>query len=181
MPAPRAVMTGLELVVAVDLVCPGLLDVQHLAPHGENGLEAGIAPLDGATRGAVALNDVNFGQLGLFSLQSRSLSGIWPPASRAVLRRMDSRAFFGGLPARLAIMAFSRMAAHRRGSPPKLLQLLGDDVIHQRPDLTVAQLCLGLALNWASVSFTEMMQVRPSRQSSPETFSSSFRSFIFWP
>ena len=35
--------------------------------------------------------------------------------------------------------------------------------------------------NWASVSFTEMTQVRPSRQSSPETFSSSFSSLIFLP
>ena len=35
--------------------------------------------------------------------------------------------------------------------------------------------------NWASVSFTEMMQVRPSRQSSPLTFSSSLSSFILLP
>ena len=35
--------------------------------------------------------------------------------------------------------------------------------------------------NWASVSLTEMTQVKPSRQSSPETFSSSLRIFIFLP
>jgi hypothetical protein len=35
--------------------------------------------------------------------------------------------------------------------------------------------------NWASVSFTEMTQHSPSRQSSPEILSSSFKIFIFLP
>ena len=50
----------IELVVAVDLIDARLLNVEHLAPHGENGLEAGVAPLNGAARGAVALDNVNF-------------------------------------------------------------------------------------------------------------------------
>ena len=33
---------GLELVVSVDLVRPGLLHVEHLAPQGEDGLEPGV-------------------------------------------------------------------------------------------------------------------------------------------
>ena len=63
MPAPRAVMTGLELVVAVYLVGPGLLHVQHLAPQGEDGLEAGVPALGGGAAGGVALDDIDLGEL----------------------------------------------------------------------------------------------------------------------
>ena len=38
---------GIELVVAVDLVRPGLLHVEHLAPHGQNGLEPAVPAVDG--------------------------------------------------------------------------------------------------------------------------------------
>ena len=54
---------GLELVVAVDLVGPGLLHVEHLAPQGEDGLEAGVPALGGGAAGGIALDDVEFGEL----------------------------------------------------------------------------------------------------------------------
>ena len=54
-----------ELVIAVDLVCARLLDVQHFAPHGENCLEAAVTSLNGGACGAVALDDVDFAQGGV--------------------------------------------------------------------------------------------------------------------
>ena len=56
---------GLELVVAIHLVHPGLLHVQHLAPQGEDGLEPGVAALDGGAAGGVALDDVDLAQAGV--------------------------------------------------------------------------------------------------------------------
>ena len=50
-PGPQGGDDGLELFVLVDLVRPGLFHVQHLAPHGQDGLEAAVAALDGGAAG----------------------------------------------------------------------------------------------------------------------------------
>ena len=55
----------LELVVAVDLVGTGLFHVQHLAPEGEDGLEAGISTLRGRAACGIALDDVKLGERGV--------------------------------------------------------------------------------------------------------------------
>ena len=52
---------GVELVVIVDLLLAHLLDVEHLAPEREYGLESAVAPVLGAAAGAVALDDVELG------------------------------------------------------------------------------------------------------------------------
>ena len=57
----------LELVVAVDLVGPGLLHVEHLAPQGEDSLEAGVPALGGGAACGVTLDDVELGELGVIS------------------------------------------------------------------------------------------------------------------
>ena len=51
-----------ELVIAVYLIGSRLLNVEHLAPHGEYRLEARVAPLYRGARGAVALYDVYLAQ-----------------------------------------------------------------------------------------------------------------------
>ena len=53
---------GVELIVAVDFIGAGLFDVEHFPPHGKNGLESGIAALNGGACGGIALNDIDFAQ-----------------------------------------------------------------------------------------------------------------------
>ena len=55
----------LQLVVAVYLVGPGLFYVQHLAPEGEDCLEAGIAALCGRAACGITLDDIKFGERGI--------------------------------------------------------------------------------------------------------------------
>ena len=94
---------------------------------------------------------------------------------------MDSRAF-GGLSRPIGSESLIQdHPAHLGVLLQEDLQLFGDDVIHQVRISLLPNFDLVWPSNWASVSLTEMTQVRPSRQSSPETFSSSFSSLIFRP
>ena len=137
---------GLELVVAVDLVCPGLLHVQHLAPQGENGLEPGIPPLGGGAACGVSLDDIELRQLRIVLIavpqlirhggaaESRLAADGFPGLFGGLSRPIGSESLIQDHPAHLGVLL------------QEDLQLFGDDVIHQGPDLTVAQLRLGLAL-----------------------------------
>ena len=51
-----------DVVVLEDLVRPGLLDVEDLAPERQDGLEAAVAALLGRAAGGIALDDVDLGQ-----------------------------------------------------------------------------------------------------------------------
>ena len=48
-----------QLVVAVDLVQPGLFHVEHLAPQGEDRLEFAVPPALGGAAGGIALDDID--------------------------------------------------------------------------------------------------------------------------
>ena len=135
-----------ELVVAVDLVGARLFDVEHLAPHRQDRLEAAVAALDGRARGAVALDDVDLAQRRV--------------ALVAVLQLVGHLA---GLQPRLAAHGFLGLARGLAGAVGHhgllqnglcrgrvLLEIGGElvvyDAVDQRADIGVAQLLLGLAL-----------------------------------
>ena len=103
-----------------------------------------------------------------------------PP--RAVLRRMDSRAFLAASRARLAVRALSRIIRPTWGFSSRKISSFSETMLLTRVRiLLLPSFALVWPSNWASVSLTEMTQVRPSRQSSPETFSSFFSMPIFRP
>ena len=52
----------LQLVVANDLILPGLLHIQHFSPEGQNGLKPGIPPLSGRPACRVTLHDIDLGE-----------------------------------------------------------------------------------------------------------------------
>ena len=155
---------GLELVVAVDLVGARLFDVQHLAPEGEDGLEARVASLRGRAACGVALDDVNFGQ--------RRVGVV---AVAQLIRHL------AGLEAGLAADGFARLArglARAVGHHGLVQNRLRDGGIFLKElrQLLASRCCStsvrmealpSLAFVWpsncASVSLTEMMAVRPSR------------------
>ena len=83
----------LDLEVLEHLVQAGPLDVEDLAPDGEDRLGARIAGVDRGATGGVALDDEKLALSGLPLEQSFNLSGMPAPDS-AVLRRMALRAFF---------------------------------------------------------------------------------------
>ena len=95
---------------------------------------------------------------------------------------MDSRAFRAASRARLAIMAFSRMSLPTLGFSSRKISSFSETTELTRVRISaLPSLALVWPSNWASVSFTEMTQVRPSRQSSPDTLSSFFKTPIFRP
>ena len=66
---------GLELVVAVNFVGAHLFDVEHLAPERQDCLEARVASLGGRAACAVALYDVELGELGVIFVAVAQLVG----------------------------------------------------------------------------------------------------------
>ena len=103
-----------------------------------------------------------------------------PPS--AVLRRMDSLAFLASSLARLAVRALSKIIRPTWGFSSRKVSSFSETMLFTSVRISLLpSLALVWPSNCASVSFTEMTQVRPSRQSSPETFSSSFSILIFRP
>ena len=95
---------------------------------------------------------------------------------------MDSRALRAASRARLAMRALSRMARPTAGFSSKYSESLSVTMLLTRVRISLLpSLALVWPSNWASVSLTEMTQAMPSRQSSPDTLSSSLRIFIFLP
>jgi len=137
---------GVQLVVAVHLVRPGLFHVKHLAPQWQDGLKAGVASLGGGAACGIALDDIQ--------LCERRVALVAVPELVGHLAGFQSGLApdgFTGLACRLA-GAVGREGlvqdgpAHGRILLKKLLQLVGHDGVHQRAHLGVAQLGLGLAL-----------------------------------
>ncbi|CDC74301.1 uncharacterized protein BN503_00904 [Oscillibacter sp. CAG:155] len=137
---------GLELVVSIDLVRPGLLYVEHLAPQRQNGLEPGIPTLGGGAACGVALDDVDLGEFRVIFVAVPELVR----HGRAAQGRLAADGLpgpLGGLPGAVSGKGLVQDHPTRLGIfLQEDLQLFGDDVIHQSADLAVAQLCLGLAL-----------------------------------
>ena len=135
----------LELVVAVHLVRTGLFHVQHLAPQGKDGLKTGIPALRGGAACGVALHDVQLGEFRVVFVAVPQLIR----HGRAAQRRLAAdglSCLLGGLPRPVGGEGLvQNHAAHLRILLQEGIQLVGNDVVHQRPDLAVAQLGLGLA------------------------------------
>ena len=143
---PQGGDDGLELVVSVDLIHPGLFHVQHFAPQGEDGLEPGIPALGGGASGGIALDDINFRQLRVVLVAVPELVG-HGRAAEGGLAADGLPGLLGGLPG--AAGGEGLVQNH----PPHLgvllqenVQLFRHDVVHQGADFAVAQLGLGLAL-----------------------------------
>ena len=137
---------GVELVIAVDLVGPGLFHVQHFAPHGENRLEPGVSALNGRAGSGVTLHDVDFAEAGVPLVAVlelvRHLTGFQTgfPADG-----------FSGLPGSLpGPVCHHGLFQNGLGNLGVLLkeggQLVIYHLVNQGTDIGVAQLCLGLAL-----------------------------------
>ena len=137
---------GLDLGVREDLVEPGLLDVDDLAPQGQDGLEAPVAGLLGRTAGRVALHQVELARGWVADGAVGQLAG-----QRGVLQHALAPGEVAGLARRLrAWAAWTVLRDDLLGVGGVLLEELGellvDDALHEAADLGVAQLGLGLAL-----------------------------------
>ena len=75
MPAPRAMISGRIFSLDEHLVDARLLDVEHLAEHGQDGLEVAVAALLGRAAGRVALDDVQLAALRVALLAVGQLAG----------------------------------------------------------------------------------------------------------
>ena len=136
----------LELVVAVDLVRPGLLHVEHLAPERQDGLETGVPPLLGGAPCGVALHDIDFGEgwvalvaVGQLTRKGGALQGILAPDVLPGLA--------GGLPGPVGHQRlFQNGLPHAGVLVQELLQLVAHYGVDQGAHLAVAKLRLGLAL-----------------------------------
>ena len=121
------------------------LDVQHLAPHCEDCLEAAVPALNGGTGGGVALDDVDFAERGISLVAVLQFVG-----HLAALQSGFAADGFPGLACR-----FPGTVGHHRLFQNGLCggrvffkvfrQLFVHDGINQRPDIGVAELLLGLA------------------------------------
>ena len=137
---------GLELVVAVNLIGADLFDVEHLAPKRQDRLEAGVAALRGGAARAVALDDVNFGQLGVILVavaqlirHRRAAEGALAADGFARLARGLARA-----------VGHHRLIQNGAGDDGVLVEelheLIRDDGVHEGTHGGVAELGLGLTL-----------------------------------
>ena len=135
-----------DLLVAEDLVDPGPLDVQDLAPERQDGLERAVAALLGAAAGRVALDQVDLAErrvvdraVGQLARQHDVLqAGLLADQVARLARRLAG-------PGR-ADRLLDDVPRHRR----MLLEEVAEVLVHHRLDdaldLGVAQLGLGLAL-----------------------------------
>ena len=136
----------IELVIAVNFVRPGLFHVEHLAPHGQNGLETGVAALDGRAGSRVTLDDIQLAQAGVTLVAVLQLVG-----HLTGLQTGLSADRFSGL-----FGSFSCPGGHQSlfhdalGNRGILLEIIGQlfigHAVHQGTHKGVAQLGLGLTL-----------------------------------
>ena len=149
-----------------------LLDVQHLAEQGQDGLEPAVAPLLGRATGRVALDDVQLAPLrvpllavGQLARQGRALEGTLADDEVASLagrlagtgrgeRLLDDAAGVPGFSSRYWLM-------------PSATAVWTWPLTSALPSLALVW-----PSNCGSVSFTLMTAVRPSRTSSPRARSS---------
>ena len=137
---------GLELVVAVDLVGARLFHVQHLAPEGEDGLEARVASLRGGAACGIALDDVDLGERGVAVVAVaelvRHLAGFQPGLAADRLARL-ARGLAGAV---CHHRLFENGLAHGRIFLKIFRKLRRDDGADERAHGGVAELGLRLAL-----------------------------------
>ena len=167
MPVPSAMISGRIFSLAEHLVEARLLDVEHLAEHGQDGLEAAVAALLGRATGRVALDDVELAALRVALLAVGELAGQATPPGRSCGYQVARLA--GGF---ARARGGERLVDDASAVARVLIEILA------RPSVTAAwtwpltsalpSLALVCPSNWGSVSLTLMTAVRPSRTSSPE-------------
>ena len=147
---------------------PRLLDVQHLAEHRQDGLEAPIAALLGRSAGGVALDDVELERAGSRSWQSASFPGSAIPSS-APLRMTRSRALRAASRARAAVRHFLDDPTAVGGFSSRCWMIPSVTTFWTMPLMSaLPSFAFVWPSNCGSVSLTLMTAVRPSRTSSPE-------------
>ncbi len=143
---PQGGDDGLELVVSIDLVRPGLFHIQHLSPKGQDGLEAGVPPLGGGASGGVALDDIELSQLRVILVAVPELVG-HGGAAQGRLAADGFPGLLGGLPGPGGGEGLvQNHPSHLGVFLQEGVQLLRHDVVYQSADFAVTQLGLGLAL-----------------------------------
>ena len=146
MPAPSAMTSGRIFSLDEDPIETRLLDVQHLAEHGQDRLEAPIAALLGRATGGVALDDVELAARRIAFLAVGELAGQRHPLQRALA---DDEV--AGLACRLAGARGGDALLDDPAPVGRVLfevlgDALGDDALDDALDIGVAELRLGLAL-----------------------------------
>ena len=163
----------LDLVVLQHLVDAGPLDVEDLAPDGQDRLGARVAGLLGRAAGRVALDDEQLG--------TRRGCGWRSPSACRACRRPRARTCAGwrrgrcgppcgpgppGSPCATTLLASVGFSSSQSASFSLVARSTSDRIE------TLPSLALVWPSNCGSRSRTEMMAVRPSRMSSPWRFSS---------
>ena len=136
----------IELVVAVDFIGARLLDIQHLAPHGEDSLESAVSALDRGARSGVALDDVYLaeGRVALVAVLKlvRHLAGL--------KSGLAADGFLGLAGCLAGTVCHHGLFKYRLCGRWVLLkigrELVVDYAVDQSPDIRVAELLLGLTL-----------------------------------
>ena len=109
-------------------------------------MEAGVAAVGGAAACGVSLDDVELGELGVILVAVAELVG----HSGAAQRALAADGFTGLAGSFTGTVGSEGLIQDHAGNLGMLLhvghQLVGDDVVHQRTDVGVTQLCLGLTL-----------------------------------
>ena len=136
----------IELVVSVYLISSRLLNIEHLAPHGEYRLEARVAPLYCGARGAVALNDVYLAQRRVALVAVLELIGHLP-ALEPGLAADGLLGLSCGLARAVCHHRLFEYGLGRRGVLFKIYrQLVVHDRVDERSYICVSELLLGLSL-----------------------------------
>ena len=166
----------LDLGVGQHLVDAGLLDVEDLAADREDRLDARVPALPGRAAGRVALDDEDLALLGVGRLAVRQLAG----QAAAAEQPLAGAGQVPGLPGR------DPGRTPRPGTCGRCRLPSAGFCSSQAPSWSLTTRCTkplasvlpSLVLVWpsncGSPSLIEMIAVRPSRMSSPETRSSRF-------
>ena len=135
----------LQLVVTIDLVSTHTLHVQHFTPQRQNRLETGVAAIGGRAACRVTLYDINFGQFRIVLIAVTQL----------IRHSCTTQRCFAadGLSSLACCLTgtVGRQCLIQNGSGNHGMlfqincQLIGNNVVHQRADMGVTQLCLGLS------------------------------------
>ena len=146
MPVPIPVMSAWISVFGQHPVDPVLLDVDDLPADRQDRLELAVARLLGRAPGRVTLDDEQLGEGGVARRAVGQLAGEAGTVER-LLRRVRSRALPGSHP---GLGGGGRLVDDLAGLSRVAVEPLGqrgiERLLDERPDLGVAQLGLGLAL-----------------------------------
>ena len=163
----------LDLGVLQHLVDAGPLDVQDLAPDGQDGLGPRVAGVLGRAAGRVPLDDEQLALPRGRATSSRPACPGRPAPSSPDLRRVRSRACWAATRARWASSDFLTIWLASVGfssSHSASFSLVARSTSERMG--TLPSLALVWPSNCGSFSRTDTMAVRPSRMSLPSRFSS---------